>query len=55
MGTVAAPGGTSRTSFQVASGQSIIRESPRLRARLYEEVKRDGFVAQVKKLAGMDW
>jgi aromatic ring hydroxylase len=29
--------------------------APRLRARLYEEVKRDGFVAQVKKLAGMDW
>lgn len=29
--------------------------APRLRARLYEEVKRDDFVAQVKKLAGMDW
>jgi aromatic ring hydroxylase len=27
--------------------------APRLRARLYEEVKRDVFVDQVKKLAGL--
>lgn len=29
--------------------------APRLRARLFDEVKRDGYVGQVKKLAGMDW
>ena len=28
--------------------------APRLRERLYNEVKRDGFMAQVKKLAGME-
>lgn len=29
--------------------------APRLRARLFDEVDRKGYVAQVKKLAGMDW
>ncbi len=29
--------------------------APRLRARLYDEVNREGYVSQVKKLAGMDW
>ena len=28
--------------------------APALRARLYNEVKRDGFVAQVKKIAGIE-
>jgi 4-hydroxyphenylacetate 3-monooxygenase len=28
--------------------------APALRARLYNEVKRDGYVAQVKKIAGIE-